>query len=205
MKGLQIALLVRKLRRFCWMGGFVYWWSFSGEGSASAACAAGFFLYKEVTIFKIHIWVVLRLLLTRQWCKLMLGRCQVMSGRFQESVIDTGGSTRMDAILFSKQNGTWYWSQANLLIFCRMVLCLEAFLFFRLIIKTETKRLQYHVPFCLSQLYPILLIVNLMDHCLDAILISFDYFFFKSDWYEYKLCLFINYIFNTINVTQLSS
>ena len=28
---------------------FAYWWSFSGEGSASAACAAGFFFNNSIT------------------------------------------------------------------------------------------------------------------------------------------------------------
>ena len=33
-KGIQIALLVQKLRRFCWMGDFAFWWSLSGGGSS---------------------------------------------------------------------------------------------------------------------------------------------------------------------------
>ena len=52
-KGIQIALLVQKVWHFV---EFFYWWSFSGEGSASAACATGL-LYivipKIVMIFEI--------------------------------------------------------------------------------------------------------------------------------------------------------
>ena len=43
-KGIQIALLVQKLCDFNELVNFAYWWSFSGEGSASAACIAGLFL-----------------------------------------------------------------------------------------------------------------------------------------------------------------
>ena len=32
---------------------FAYWWSFSGEGSASAACAAGLFLYSLQAIYMV--------------------------------------------------------------------------------------------------------------------------------------------------------
>ena len=40
LKSLHIALLVPKLPRFCLMVDFDYWWSSSGEVSASAACAS---------------------------------------------------------------------------------------------------------------------------------------------------------------------
>ena len=43
MKGIQIALLVQKLPNFAELVDFAYLWSFSGEGSASAACTAGLF------------------------------------------------------------------------------------------------------------------------------------------------------------------
>ena len=42
-KGIQIALLVQSYGDFAERVDFFYWWSFSGEGSASAACAAGLF------------------------------------------------------------------------------------------------------------------------------------------------------------------
>ena len=42
-KGIQIALLVQSYGDFAERVDFFYWWSFSGEGSAPAACAAGLF------------------------------------------------------------------------------------------------------------------------------------------------------------------
>ena len=43
-KGIQIALLVQKLRRFCFMGGFCPLVKLHREGSVPAACTAGFLL-----------------------------------------------------------------------------------------------------------------------------------------------------------------
>ena len=43
MKGIQIALLVQSYGNFAEWVDFAHWLSFSGEGSVSAACAAGLF------------------------------------------------------------------------------------------------------------------------------------------------------------------
>ena len=47
LKGIQIALLVQKLRRFWWMGGFCLLVELHREGSAPAACAAGLFIHRQ--------------------------------------------------------------------------------------------------------------------------------------------------------------
>ena len=42
-KNIEIALWLKSYSNFAECVDFAYWWSFRSEGSASVACAAGFF------------------------------------------------------------------------------------------------------------------------------------------------------------------
>ena len=73
--GIEIAVLVQKLQRFCWMGGFCLLVELHREGSAPAACTAGLFSL----MLKYLIWPVCVFQVLFIFGKFLLFTCHIIS------------------------------------------------------------------------------------------------------------------------------